>query len=169
MSFRLAEGRTTLECRIPWASNTNGHFCNSAGTVNIEKIAGATSITEFRVPANPARRTTPRCISLQVDGVSMTGTFLAESLYRYVSGDSQSGINIIEGAAYFWRAGGGAGIPGVLHACASPTECTYEFDVPRNVTCTNPAFYAKPYKVDAYDSGGAIRYREYAVWSLILT
>ena len=159
----------TLACRVPWSDATNGHFCGGAGTVTIKTSTSSQSITEFQPPAYYARITTPMCTSLVIDNITMPGIFLAEQVYAYTNGPS--GVNIVDGTAYLWSAGG-TPTPMVQLSCTrlAPIDCMYQVGLAtHHVTCTNPAFFGSPNHVDAIDGGYLLRNRPWGVWSLILT
>lgn len=186
----------TLFCRVPYSFRTDGHFCGGFGLAAREIVSPDVSaqLVLFRVPRAKPFVSTPRCLSVIVDGsTQMQGTFLGENLLRYASGDGARGISVVGGTSYFWGFSpvGGEILPGLPSPSCSlrdppfGTKCTYEIvrtDLAQlveavrtvEVACVHPAFFNSPYHVDAWFTGGGgsptdpIVARASGPWSFVL-
>lgn len=154
---------STVYCRLPWSAGTDGHLCGGFGTVGMTVSTSATVMTVFGT-------TTARCINVTIDGTAMAGTPLGEDIYRYVSSGGDSGLNVVGGTPYFWGTTLNT-TAGVLDSCVG-TTCDFLLEGSgerKSVRCWNPALYAAPAHVDAYDGGGnLVEFRERGSWSLVL-
>jgi hypothetical protein len=172
----------TVYCRIPANAKSDGHFCGGYGTVRYYALPDAwSSIALYRVPGAKPVVLTPMCTSLTVDGVFLAGTIVDSGVYVYVSGDGSSGVNVVDGTAYFWSGGGGVPVAGIPRSCSSTIPVACAFDLVRTdilsliqvqqtvaVTCANAAFFAPPYHVDTFLGGVLLKPRTSQTWSMVL-